>query len=225
MANQAAGLSRSPWLWLGAGVAMILAIGVAIFDDDDEFGDFGTFAQLEGGSGGVSGAQSDALEDALSDAIQDALSGGGFGSAGGSTDGSGTGSGTSGGFFTQPDTGAEIAVLDVAGTATVLSVQDMLDGNGFKQTTATLAAEGDRERTGVLLEEILDKAEVEDWNRLRITGGLGVATEVDREAHDADPDQYLLYWSSDGDPSATVTLSNPQDGVRVIDVTDIIVVD
>jgi hypothetical protein len=115
-------------------------------------------------------------------------------------------------------------VLDLAGSANVLSVQDMLDGNGFEQTTATLSAEGGRERTGVTLAEVLRAVGIEDWTVVRIAGAFGDGTDVARAAHDVSPDQFLLYWSSDGDPSATVSLTNPQDGIRVVDVTNILVI-
>ena len=35
-----AGIARSPLLWLGAGVVMIVAIVVGIFADDESFGGF-----------------------------------------------------------------------------------------------------------------------------------------------------------------------------------------
>ena len=107
----------------------------------------------------------------------------------------------------------------------MLSVQDMLDGNGFSQTTSALEIESGRERTGVLLQAILAYAGVQDWNNVRLIGALGVITEVGRSRHDSSPDQYLLYWSSDGNPSATLTFTNPQDGLRVIDVTDVLILD
>jgi len=205
---------RSPWLWLGSGVVMIVALLFGIFADDDEFGGFG---QFEGAAvSDLSDLESDSLEDALSDAIQDALSG----NSGSSSGGSGSGN-----PFTSSDRGSEIVILDPAGSVEVVSVQDLLDGNGFEQKTLTLDAEGGRERSGVILEEILEQTLGGVWSRVRIVGAFGEGTEVDREVHDADPDQYLLYWSSDGDPSATVTITNPEDGVRVIDVTDIIVLE
>lgn len=182
---------------------MLLAFIFSLFGGGDE-----------GGFGGLS-------ESEVRDLVEDSQRGGDNGLDDYTPPSGDTSSGGSG--FTRPDVVSEIGVLDFAGSATVLSVQDMLDGDGYEQTTAKLAAEDERERTGVTLGEALRAAGIEDWNRVRVTGGFS-ATDLDRAPHDVDPTQYLLYWSNDDDPSPTVSFTNPQDGVRVTDVANIIVV-
>ena len=73
------------------------------------------------------------------------------------------------------------------------------------------------------LVEVLRAAGIEDWNRVRITGGFS-ATDIDRVAHDIEADQYLLCWSSGWwERRPTVLFTNPQGVVCVIDVANTIV--
>ncbi len=201
---------RSPWLWLGSALAMIVAILFGIFDDDDRLGDFEGFVGSPGFEDGRRGSIDSDLQRAIDDIVSDALDGD-----------------LDLDDYTPPDVGSVAAQILVAdrfgGLAATFSVQDMLDGNGFGVTTVDLAVEG-RERTGVLLGGLMEKAGIEDWNRISIVGAFGDSIDVERESFDSQPDQFLLYWSSDSDPSPTVTIADPSGSGRVIDVTNITVI-
>ncbi len=190
--------SNWPYIWLGAFGVMLLALLVGIFGGGSERG-----------SGSLGSSEVAAI---LGDSD----------SRGGSDASSDEG-------YTVPDVGdlshQILTANQSGGLAASFSVQDMLDGNGFDATTVALAAEEGRERTGVLLGALLERAGIEDWNRLRILGALGDVTDVDRATFDADSDQFLLYWSDDDDPSPTVSLTNPTDQVSVTDVTNIVVLE
>lgn len=187
------------YAWLGAAGLMLLVFLFSLFggSDDESF-------------------------DGFSESDLRALSGA-SGSRAGSSDGDSSGSG-----YTPPDSAAAVnrILVDQFGeVAGDFSVQDMLDGDGFDHTTSAIVAEGGRERTGVLLADLLAKAEIDDWSRVRLLGAFGEAIDVDRASFDATPDQYLLYWSSDGDPSATVSITDPVTGGRVTDVTNIVILE
>lgn len=206
---------RSPWLWLVSGIAMILAIGFGIFDDDDGFGDFDEFVASSSIDGGGRSGQIDSdLQDAIDSIIGDAL--------GGSFDLDG---------YEPPSFGIatnreEIRVTDSLVVLDTLSIQEMLDGDGYGSTSAALRAEGGREREGILLEDLLDKAGAGDWNTVVLTDFAGLIASVTRETWEEDSEQYLLYWSNDDDPGPTLSFSDPGGfGGRLVDVVQITVVD
>lgn len=207
---------RSPWLWLGAGVAMLVALLVGIFADDDGFGEFSDFEALARSStfedGGSTPIDSD-LQDAIDDIIGGALSGN-----------------LDLDDYVPPDLGGafERGLIRVTSTTAVLdalSIQDMLDGNGYGSTSAALTAEDGREREGILLEDLLDKAGAGDWNSVVIADTAGLIVSVTRESWERDSEQYLLYWSSDDNPSATLSFSDPNGPTRLVDVVQITVLD
>lgn len=205
---------RSPWLWLGSGIAMIVAIGFGIFDDDEGFGDFEEFARSSSFEDGGSTTIDSDLQDAIDSIIGDA-----FGDDFDLDD------------YKPPSFGVatnreEIRVTTSTEVIDTLSIQDMLDGNGYGSTSAALTAEGGREREGILLEDLLDKAGAGDWNTVVLTDFAGLIASVTRETWEEDSEQYLLYWSNDDDPSPTLSFSDPGGfGGRLVDVVQITVVD
>jgi hypothetical protein len=212
MASQPGGQqggSRPPWLWYAAGLAMLIAIIVAIVDDDggpDGIGSGDVEALLRGSGGDTyqppAGTTSQDEIDEAVDALIDRAFGGAF----------------SGGA-------SEIVVVnDRTQASEAFSVQDMLDENGFSHDTVALVGEDGRERTGVQLGGLMEKAGMSVWERLVVYGFAGDSIEVTRDQFDEAPDQFLLYWSSDADPSATVSLINPFSGESVTDVVNIIIV-
>jgi hypothetical protein len=212
MANQPEGQqggSRPPWLWYGAALAMLIAIIVAIVDDDDGpegIGSGDVEALLRGSSSGdtaVPAGQTtsqDEIDEAV-DALIDRAFGGAF----------------------SGDASEILVVNDRTQVNQAFSVQDMLDGDGFSHDTVALVGEGGRERTGVQLGGLMEKAGMSVWERLVVYGVIGDSIEVTRDQFDEAPDQFLLYWSSGPNPSATVSLVNPFSGESVTDVVNIII--
>jgi hypothetical protein len=207
---------RSPWLWLAAAIAMILALGFGIFADDDGFGDFESFTRSpafeNGGSSSSSGGSSD-LQDAIDQIVGDAL-GGNFDLDDYQPPSFGVGSNRE-----------EIRVTDTTVVLDTLSIQDMLDSNGYGSTSVELDAEGGRKREGILLEDLLDKAGASDWNTVVLTDFGGQIASVTRETWEEDSEQYLLYWSGDTNPSPTLSFSVPGGPGRLVDVVQITVLD
>ena len=207
---------RSPWLWLAALAAMLIALLVGIFQDDDNLGQFSEFDTLARSSALEDGGNADispGLQNAIDRIIGDALNG--------SLDLD---------DYEPPNVGSDVDPEEIRvtrGTDLVdtLSIQQMLDGDGYDSTTVALVAEGGREREGILLEDLLERAGIDDWSTVILTGYTGQSTLVSSQSWEAAPDQFLLYWSSDGNPSPTLSFTDPTSSVRLIDVVQIAIVD